>query len=61
MLNLNGGIGTFWVKRRDEARLVEGTVKALVDYGFDSVKLDSGFFVGRNLTLWADALNKSGR
>ena len=29
----------------DEEKLVAGTVKALADYGFDSVKLDSGFFV----------------
>lgn len=42
-------------------QLVLGSAKALVEYGFDSVKLDSGFPVGQNLTLWADALNASGR
>lgn len=45
----------------DMVKLVEGSVKALVEYGFDSVKLDSGFSVGRNLSLWAEVLNKSGR
>ena len=30
-------------------------------YGFDSVKLDSGFPVGSNLTLWAELLNATGR
>lgn len=42
-------------------KLVAGSVKALVDYGFDSVKLDSGFPVGHNLTLWAELFNQSGR
>ena len=36
----------------DMDRLAAGSVKALVEYGFDSVKLDSGFSVGRNLSLW---------
>ena len=45
----------------DMDKLVAGSVKALVDYGFDSVKLDSGFPVGSNLTLWAELLNKTGR
>lgn len=45
----------------DMDRLVAGSVKALVEYGFDSVKLDSGFGVGRNLSLWAELFNKSGR
>ena len=45
----------------DLAKLVAGHVKAIVDYGFDSVKLDSGFGVGGNLSLWAELLNKSGR
>ena len=45
----------------DMDRLVAGSVKALVDAGFDSVKLDSGFAVGHNLTLWAQLLNQSGR
>jgi len=45
----------------DMPRLVAGSVKALVEYGFDSVKLDSGFSVASNLTLWADYLNASGR
>jgi hypothetical protein len=45
----------------DMDRLVAGSVKALVDAGFDSVKLDSGFPIGRNLTLWAQLLNQSGR
>ena len=45
----------------DMEKLVQGSVKALVEYGFDSVKLDSGFYVGQNLSLWAEVLNKSGR
>jgi hypothetical protein len=45
----------------DMDKLVAGSVKALVDYGFDSVKLDSGFQVGHNLTLWAELLNQSGK
>ena len=45
----------------DMDKLVAGSVKALVDYGFDSVKLDSGFPVGHNLTLWAELFNQSGR
>ena len=45
----------------DWVKLVAGSVKAIADYGFDSVKLDSGFPVGSNLTLWAELLNKTGR
>ena len=45
----------------DMPRLVEGSVKAVVDYGFDSVKLDSGFGVASNLTLWAQLFNQTGR
>jgi len=42
-------------------RLVEGSVSAITRYGFDSVKLDSGFPVARNVSLWAELLNASGR
>jgi len=45
----------------DMDRLVAGSVNATVEYGFDSVKLDSGFSVGANLTLWAKLFNESGR
>ena len=39
---------------------MHGTVKAIVDYGFDSVKLDSGSEFN-NLTWWAALLNATGR
>ena len=42
-------------------RTQAGSVRAIAEYGFDSVKLDSGFPVGGNLTLWAELLNKTGR
>eukprot|EP00854_Cymbomonas_tetramitiformis_P014975 gene14975-17701_t len=42
-------------------RLAEGSVKAIAEFGFDSVKLDSGFPVGHNMTLWAELLNATGR
>eukprot|EP00039_Didymoeca_costata_P003318 m.66805 g.66805 ORF g.66805 m.66805 type:complete len:651 (+) comp11839_c0_seq3:243-2195(+) len=42
-------------------KLAIGSVNAIKEYGFDSVKLDSGFPVGQNLTLWADLLNATGR
>lgn len=42
-------------------RLAEGSVRAIKEYGFDSVKLDSGFAVGKNMSLWAELLNASGR
>mmetsp|Transcript_32804 Transcript_32804/g.101715 ORF Transcript_32804/g.101715 Transcript_32804/m.101715 type:complete len:365 (+) Transcript_32804:1-1095(+) len=42
-------------------RLAEGSVRAVREYGFESVKLDSGFPVGKNLSLWAQLLNSSGR
>ena len=45
----------------DMDKLVQGSVKAMVEYGFDSVKLDSGFSVGHNLSLWAQYANESGR
>ena len=45
----------------DFAKLAAGSVRAIAEYGFDSVKLDSGFPVGSNLTLWAELLNKTGR
>lgn len=45
----------------DFPRLVQGSVAAIAQYGFDSVKLDSGFPVASNLTLWAATLNASGR
>jgi hypothetical protein len=45
----------------DMERLVKGNVDALVSYGFDSVKCDSGFDNCRNMSLWADLLNASGR
>ena len=41
--------------------LAEGSARAIAHYGFDSVKLDSGFPVASNLTLWADLLNATGR
>ena len=48
-------------KKWNMTKLAEGSVRAIVEYGFDSVKLDSGFPVASNLTLWADLLNASGR
>ena len=45
----------------DFSEQVAGAVKALADFGFDSVKLDSGFSIGHNLTLWAELLNKTGK
>jgi hypothetical protein len=45
----------------DMDRLVAGSVKALVEYGYDSVKIDSGFSVGLNMSLWAQLANESGR
>eukprot|EP00729_Bicosta_minor_P009587 gene9587-3146_t len=45
----------------DMPKLIAGSVKMAVEYGFDSVKLDSGFPIGSNLTMWADLFNKSGR
>jgi hypothetical protein len=45
----------------DMNKLAAGSVAAIKKYGFDSVKLDSGFPVGSNLTLWAELLNKTGR
>ena len=45
-----------------DARYIDAViVSKAVELGFDSVKLDSGFPVGSNLTLWADAFNKSGQ
>lgn len=41
--------------------LVEGSARATASYGFDSVKLDSGFSVASNLTLFAELLNRTGR
>ena len=45
----------------DKDKLVAGSVKAVAEYGFDSVKLDSGFPITQNLSLWAELLNKTGR
>lgn len=45
----------------DLPKLVAGSVKAIAKYGFDSVKIDSGFPVGQNMSLWADLLNATGR
>jgi hypothetical protein len=33
----------------------------VAEYGFDSLKLDSGFPITQNLSLWAELLNKTGR
>ena len=45
----------------DKEKLVAGSVKAVAEYGFDSVKLDSGFPITQNLSLWARLLNETGR
>ena len=45
----------------DKEKLVAGSVKAVAEYGFDSVKLDSGFPITQNLSLWAQLLNETGR
>jgi hypothetical protein len=45
----------------DKDKLVAGSVKAVAEYGFDSLKLDSGFPITQNLSLWAELLNKTGR
>lgn len=45
----------------DMNKLAAGSVKAIKDYGFDSVKLDSGFPVASNMTLWAELINATGR
>jgi hypothetical protein len=45
----------------DMDKLVAGSVDAIKAYGFDSVKCDSGFGVCRNMSLWAQLLNESGR
>ena len=36
-------------------------MKAVAEYGFDNVKLDSGFPITQNLSLWAQLLNETGR
>lgn len=41
--------------------MAKASVDAIKSYGFDSVKLDSGFPVAANLSLWAQLLNESGR
>jgi hypothetical protein len=48
-------------ERWDMARVTEGAVAAIKYYGFDSVKLDSGFPVGSNLSKWHELLNATGR
>ena len=48
-------------RQRDMDKLVAGSVDAIKSYGFDSVKCDSGFAVCRNMSLWAQLLNESGR
>jgi hypothetical protein len=50
-----------WPKNADIPALAKGSVDAIKEYGFDSVKLDSGFPVAANLSLWAQLLNDSGR
>eukprot|EP01045_Picozoa_sp_COSAG04_P017545 COSAG04_NODE_1559_length_6350_cov_13.193827_1_plen_210_part_00 len=49
-----------WVGAEHIATHMHGTVKAIVDNGFDSVKLDSGSQFN-NLTWWAQLLNATGR
>lgn len=44
----------------DGIRHYEGDVQAIVDWGFDGVKLD-GCGAFRNLSVWAELLNKTGR
>jgi hypothetical protein len=39
----------------DMNKLAAGSAAAIKKYGVDSVKLDSGFPVGSNLTLWAQS------
>ena len=50
-----------WPKGADMQALAKGSVDAIARYGFDSVKLDSGFPVAANLSLWSQLLNESGR
>ena len=45
----------------DLAAVAHGAVAAIAKFGFDSVKLDSGFPVGSNLSLWNDLINATGR
>lgn len=40
---------------------IRGSVDAIAQYGFDSVKLDSGWDLTKNLSRWAELLNASGR
>lgn len=49
-----------WVGAEHIATHMRGTVNAIVEYGFDSVKLDSGSEFN-NLTWWAELLNATGR
>ena len=37
----------------DMTRLVQGHVDAIKEYGFDSIKCDSGFKICANMSLWA--------
>lgn len=49
-----------WAGAANLTKHMEGTVRAVVGYGFDGVKLDGcGQF--RNLTWWAELLNATGR
>jgi len=54
-------MGGVYGKPWNMTALVEGSVKMAVDYGFDSMKIDSGFSVGHNMSLWSATLNASGR
>lgn len=49
-----------WIGEANIARHMRATVQAVVDYGFDSLKLDSGSEFN-NLTWWAELLNATGR
>ena len=51
------GNGSAW----DLEAVAAGAVATLADLGFDSVKIDSGFPVGSNMSLWASLLNRTGR
>jgi len=48
-------------ERWDMDAVAAGAVAAIKHYGFDSVKLDSGFPVGSNLSKWRELLNATGR
>ena len=49
-----------WVGEANIARHMNATVQAVVNYGFDSLKLDSGSEFN-NLTWWAELLNATRR